>query len=106
MDGLPDALFVVDVGNEKIAIKEATKLGIPVVGVVDTNNSPKNVDYIIPGNDDAIRSITLYVNGIADAIIEADQATLKMDTNTDEDDFVEEVGENIDSGDKDETTNK
>jgi small subunit ribosomal protein S2 len=104
MDGLPDALFVVDVGNEKIAIKEATKLGIPIVGVVDTNNSPKNVDYIIPGNDDAIRSITLYVNGIADAIIEADQATLKMDTNTDEDDFVEEVGENIDSGDKDETT--
>ena len=59
MGGLPDAVFVVDVGHEKIAIAEAKKLGIPVIGVVDTNNSPDNVDYIIPGNDDAIRAIRL-----------------------------------------------
>ncbi len=70
MGGLPDALFVIDVGFEKIAISEAAKLGIPVVGVVDTNNSPAGVDYVIPGNDDAIRSIQLYVRGIADAIID------------------------------------
>jgi len=71
MGGLPDALFVVDVGHEKIAVAEAKKLGIPVVGIVDTNNSPDNIDYVIPGNDDAIRAIKLYVEGIADAIIEA-----------------------------------
>ena len=69
MNGLPDALFVVDVGHEKIAVQEAVKLGIPVIGVVDTNNSPDHVDYLIPGNDDAIRAITLYAQGIADAII-------------------------------------
>lgn len=69
MNGLPDALFIVDVGHEKIAIQEAVKLGIPVIGVVDTNNSPDHVDYLIPGNDDAIRAITLYTKGIADAII-------------------------------------
>jgi small subunit ribosomal protein S2 len=87
MNGLPDALFIIDVGYEKIAVREATKLGIPVVGVVDTNNSPMNVDYIIPGNDDAIRAITLYANGTADAIIDARQASLQMAM--DEDDFVE-----------------
>ncbi|HEC84082.1 MAG TPA: 30S ribosomal protein S2, partial [Thioploca sp.] len=87
------ALFIIDVGYEKIAVREATKLGIPVVGVVDTNNSPINVDYIIPGNDDAIRAITLYANGTADAIIDARQASLQMAM--DEDDFVEV--ENIDS---------
>lgn len=69
MNGLPDALFVVDVGHEKIAIQEAVKLGIPVIGVVDTNNNPDHVDYLIPGNDDAIRAITLYAKGIADAIL-------------------------------------
>jgi small subunit ribosomal protein S2 len=74
MDGLPDVLFVVDVGHEKIAIAEAVKLGIPVVGVVDTNNSPNGVDYLIPGNDDAIRAIDLYVTGVADAVIDARQA--------------------------------
>lgn len=68
MNGLPDALFVVDVGHEKIAVQEAVKLGIPVIGIVDTNNSPDHVDYLIPGNDDAIRAITLYTKGIADAI--------------------------------------
>lgn len=70
MPGLPDALFVIDVGNEKIAISEARKLGIPVVGVVDTNNSPDGVDYVIPGNDDAARAISLYASGAAAAIIE------------------------------------
>jgi small subunit ribosomal protein S2 len=74
MGGLPDALFVIDVGYEYIAVKEARKLGIPVVGVVDSNNSPDGIDYIIPGNDDAIRSIRLYCKGIADAIIEGRQA--------------------------------
>jgi small subunit ribosomal protein S2 len=70
MEGLPDVMFVVDVGHEKIAVAEAVKLGIPVVGVVDTNNSPEGVDYIIPGNDDAIRAISLYVAGVANAVIE------------------------------------
>jgi len=67
MRGIPDAMFVVDVGHEKIAITEARKLGIPVVGIVDTNNSLEGVDYIIPGNDDAIRAIRLYVEAAADA---------------------------------------
>jgi small subunit ribosomal protein S2 len=74
MDGLPDVLFIVDVGYEKIAVSEAVKLAIPVVGVVDTNNSPEGVDYVIPGNDDAIRSIQLYVQGAADAIIHGREA--------------------------------
>ena len=68
MRGIPDAMFVVDVGHEKIAISEARKLGIQVVGVVDTNNSVEGVDYVIPGNDDAIRAIQLYVESAADAI--------------------------------------
>jgi small subunit ribosomal protein S2 len=70
MKRLPDALFVIDVGYEKIAIQEANKLGIPVVAVVDTNNSPDGVDYVIPGNDDAIRAIQLYVAAMSDAIIQ------------------------------------
>lgn len=70
MGGLPDALFVIDVGYEDIAVKEARKLGIPIIGVVDTNYNPEGIDYIIPGNDDAIRAIELYVTGIADAITE------------------------------------
>jgi len=68
MRGIPDAMFVVDVGHEKIAISEARKLGIPVVGIVDTNNSIEGVDYIIPGNDDAIRAIKLYVEAAANAV--------------------------------------
>ena len=68
MRGIPDAMFVVDVGYEKIAIKEARKLGIPVIGVVDTNNSLEGIDYVIPGNDDAIRAIKLYVEAAADAV--------------------------------------
>ena len=74
MDSIPDALFIVDVGHEKIAVSEAVKLGIPVVAVVDTNNPTDGVDYIIPGNDDAIRSIELYVTGAADAILEGREA--------------------------------
>ena len=70
MEGIPDVLFIIDVGHEKIAVTEAVKLGIPVVAVVDTNNPPDGVDYIIPGNDDAIRSIELYVTGAAAAILE------------------------------------
>ena len=69
MGGLPDAIFVVDVDHEAIAIKEAKNLGIPVIGIVDTNSNPDNVDYVIPANDDAIRAVTLYVTAIADAII-------------------------------------
>lgn len=69
MASLPDALFIVDVGHEKNAIAEAKTLGIPVIGVVDTNNSPDGVDYVIPGNDDAIRAITLYVQSAADSIL-------------------------------------
>lgn len=74
MGGIPDALFVVDVGYEDIAVSEARKLRIPVVGIVDTNNNPDGVDYIVPGNDDAIRAIKLYVEGVADTIIDARSA--------------------------------
>jgi small subunit ribosomal protein S2 len=70
MGGLPDVIFVIDVQHEKIAITEANKLGIPVVGVVDTNSDPAGVDYVIPGNDDAIRAIRLYVSAMADAVAE------------------------------------
>ena len=68
--GLPDAMFVIDVDHERIAIQEANKLGIPVIGIVDTNSNPEGVDYVIPGNDDAIRAIKLYVAAIADACLE------------------------------------
>lgn len=70
MKGLPDALFIIDVGHEEIAVSEANKLGIPVFGIVDTNNSPDGIDYIVPGNDDAIKAIRLYTQGVADAVIE------------------------------------
>ena len=70
MRGLPDAIFVIDVGYEKIAVQEANKLGIPVIGVVDTNNALQGVDYVIPGNDDAIRAIQLYVSAASDAVNE------------------------------------
>lgn len=75
MGGLPDALFVIDVGHEKIAVAEANRLSIPVIGIVDTNNSPKGIAYIIPGNDDSIRSISLYAACAASCILEA-RATL------------------------------
>lgn len=79
MERLPDALFVIDVGHERIAITEAKKLGIPVIGVVDSNNSPDGIDYVIPGNDDAIRSIQLYVEAIANAIQDGKRSSGKMD---------------------------
>jgi len=86
MGGLPDALFVVDVQHENIAITEANKLGIPVFGVVDTNSDPAGVDFVIPGNDDAIRAIRLYVSAVADAVAEG-KANVATDVNPDE--FVE-----------------
>ena len=70
MAALPDAIFVIDVGFHKIAVAEAKKLGIPLIGVVDTNHSPEGIDYVIPGNDDSAKAVTLYARGIADAIIE------------------------------------
>lgn len=86
MGGLPDMLFVIDVDHERIAILEANKLGIPVIGIVDTNSNPDGVDYVIPGNDDAIRAIKLYTSAIADAILEG-KAEANNVTNKDE--FVE-----------------
>jgi small subunit ribosomal protein S2 len=77
MAGLPDALFVIDVGYQKGAVAEATKLGIPVIAVVDTNHTPEGVAYVIPGNDDSSRAIRLYVRGMADAVLEGRQDSLK-----------------------------
>jgi small subunit ribosomal protein S2 len=87
MTSLPDLLFVVDVGHERIAIHEAKKLGIPVVAVVDTNCSPDGIDYIIPGNDDAMRAINLYAAGVADAVIDGKEAIPAVPAG--EDEFVE-----------------
>jgi small subunit ribosomal protein S2 len=87
METLPDALFVIDVGHEKIAIHEAKKLGIPVVAIVDTNCSPDGVDYIVPGNDDAMRAINLYTAGIADAVLEGRESVPQVAVG--EDEFVE-----------------
>jgi len=87
MDSLPDALFVIDVGHEKIAIHEAAKLGIPVVAIVDTNCSPDGIDYVIPGNDDAMRAIRLYTAGVADAVLEGKESVPTVATG--EDEFVE-----------------
>lgn len=84
MGGLPDALFVVDVDHERIAIQEANKLGIPVIGIVDTNSNPDGVDYVIPGNDDAIRAVKLYVSAIADACIAGANADQAAPANKDE----------------------
>lgn len=74
MGGLPDALFVIDVDHERIAIKEANKLGIPVIGIVDTNSNPDGIDFVIPGNDDAIRAIQIYAKAFADAVVEGGSA--------------------------------
>ena len=90
MGGLPDALFVVDVGYHKIAVTEASKLGIPVIGVVDTNHSPEGVDYVIPGNDDSSRAIRLYARGVADAILEGrSQVIQEIVAAGSDDEFVE-----------------
>ena len=93
MTSLPDALFIVDVGYHKIAIAEANKLGIPVVGVVDTNCSPEGIDYVIPGNDDSSKAVAIYASGIADAVLagKADRATGAEEDPAEE--FVEEVDE-------------
>ncbi|RFF27091.1 30S ribosomal protein S2 [Wenzhouxiangella sp. 15181] len=88
MNGLPDAMFVIDVGHEDIAVAEARKLGIPVVAVVDTNHNPDNIDYVIPGNDDAIRAIRLYTQLAADAILEG-RASVPQPGEGNEDEFVE-----------------
>ncbi len=88
MGGLPDAMFVIDVGHEKNAISEAKKLGIPVVAAVDTNCDPSDVDYVIPGNDDAIRAISLYVAGAANAILEGKAVTAPV-TEGGTDEFIE-----------------
>jgi small subunit ribosomal protein S2 len=87
MESLPDALFVVDVGHENIAVHEAKKLGIPVVAIVDTNCSPDGIDYVIPGNDDAMRAIQLYTVGIADAVLEGKESVPQVAVG--EDEFVE-----------------
>ena len=87
MNGIPDAMFVIDVGYQKNAIVEARKLGIPIIGVVDTNNSIEGVDYIIPGNDDSTRAIRLYARGVADAILEGRAQSLTEITGSEE--FVE-----------------
>ena len=79
MGGLPDAMFVIDVDHERIAVQEANKLGIPVIGVVDTNSNPDGIDYVIPGNDDAIRAIQIYVSAAADAILEGKQGGASAD---------------------------
>ena len=89
MNGWPDALFVIDVGYEDIAVSEAVKLKIPVVGIVDSNNSPAGVDYVIPGNDDAIRSIRLYTKAVADAIITGKDSVAHLGESGDKDEFVE-----------------
>lgn len=89
MKGIPDAIFIVDVGYENIAVSEAVKLGIPVVGIVDSNNSPKGVDYVIPGNDDAIRSITLYTKGVADAVLDSRQSIAHLGDAENSDELIE-----------------
>jgi small subunit ribosomal protein S2 len=88
MSGLPDAMFVIDVGYERIAVSEAIKLGIPVIGIVDTNNSLEGVDYVVPGNDDAIRAIKLYTQAAADAVESGKLSIARIASGT-EDEFVE-----------------
>jgi small subunit ribosomal protein S2 len=86
---LPDALFVIDVGYQKGAIAEAVKLGIPIVGVVDTNHSPEGIDYVIPGNDDSSRAIRLYARGVADAVVEGRSQSVEEIVEASRDEFVE-----------------
>jgi small subunit ribosomal protein S2 len=95
MERLPDALFVVDVGYQKIAITEANKLGIPVIGVVDTNNTPNGIDYVVPGNDDSSRAIRLYARGLADAVLEGRTMVIEEMVSASQDEYVEveEAGE-------------
>jgi len=89
LDNRPDALFVIDVGYQKGAVAEAKKLGIPVIGVVDTNHSPDGIAYVIPGNDDSSRAIRLYARGIADAILEGRSQVVQEIIGATSDEFVE-----------------
>jgi small subunit ribosomal protein S2 len=89
LGALPDALFIIDVGYQKGAVAEATKLGVPVIGVVDTNHSPEGISYVIPGNDDSSRAIRLYARGIADAVLEGRTQSLEEVTAASRDEFVE-----------------
>lgn len=91
LNGLPDAIFVIDVGFHKIAVSEAKKLGIPLVGVVDSNHSPEGIDYVIPGNDDSAKAVTLYARGIADAVLEgrANAVETVINAAAGDDEFVE-----------------
>jgi small subunit ribosomal protein S2 len=89
MGGVPDALFIIDVGFHKIAVTEAKTLGIPIVGVVDSNNSLDGIDYVIPGNDDSTRAIRLYARGVADAILEGRSQVISEMVAPPTDDFVE-----------------
>ena len=86
MGGIPDALLVIDVGHEKIAVREANRLGVPVIGIVDSNNDPDGITYAIPGNDDSTRAIRFYANCVADTILEARVSAL---------DGIEEINELI-----------
>lgn len=98
MAGLPDALFVVDVGFEHIAVEEARRLKIPVIGIVDTNNDPDKIDYIIPGNDDSMRAVEIYVRSVADAILHARRGSTSGPIA--DSDFVELVEKNKDAAEK------
>jgi small subunit ribosomal protein S2 len=89
LGALPDALFVIDVGYQKGAVAEAVKLGVPVIGVVDTNHSPEGIDYVIPGNDDSSRAIRLYARGVADAVLEGRSQSLEEVVAASRDEFVE-----------------
>ena len=93
MNALPDALFVIDVGYQKIAITEARKIGIPIVGVVDTNHSPDGIAYVIPGNDDSSRAIRLYARGAADAILDGKNMAIQEIVQAGSDEFVEVEGD-------------
>ena len=89
LGGLPDALFIIDVGYQKGAVQEANKLGVPVIGVVDTNHTPEGIDYVIPGNDDSSRAIRLYARGMADAVLEGRNQALEDTVTASRDEFVE-----------------
>ena len=89
LGALPDALFVIDVGYQKGAVSEANKLGVPVIGVVDTNHSPEGINYVVPGNDDSSRAIRLYARGVADAVLEGRTQSLEEVVSASRDEFVE-----------------
>jgi len=89
LNGLPDAIFIIDVGYHKIAVTEANKLGIPIIAVVDTNHTPDGIDYVIPGNDDSSRAIRLYARGVADAILEGRAQVINEIVAAGDDEYVE-----------------